>query len=864
MTTTIHYPTPLVILMSVLISLVTYSQVIAHESGSTLETSMTHELRSAQVARSTNNEYNSALNGGSLNNVRRSVIFARSSTSETENHQITGTVIDAVDLEPIPFAHISVFDTTRTYLISGTAADVNGNFSLKNTYGLSQFVIISALGYDPYVIRIDPATSYKLGNILLQPTVLEHDEIFVTAQQVHSRTQSDRTTYYVHELLRETAPTGADILRIIPDVQVDFMQNITMQGSKNVLILVNGQERSSDMLKQLHSSDISHVEIMHTPPARYASQATGVINVVLHPRRDRHLLGHLHLEAPGSTRDVYIFPAYSLQYGTGKVNLFTSYNGDVRYFDLTESARRTVTTDQGPFQWTTTQHVRQNNWSHKFNYGADIYPSKQHTVSVFGWLNPFSGTFNGNTTATRPPWDETHTSTTKNQFVSPTSPLPQLNVSDDLDPTHPISYQRHEHDQNMATYQSLLYRFNPKNEHNGELTLDVNRFTLNSDQTIRFEETGTGSYHHTRPTQHTWRIRSEYGMSILNNGHILVGSEWRHEVMKNPVADDFRTRESHSAAYGTLRQRMESIEVQIGIRYERINSDSPQRNDLSGLYPVVNLMYRHPQTGQSIRGSYRQSVQYPHVYQVNTGRAIEDPFAYWTGNDTLTPSHQTDIRLEYSVPMNNSHLSATVYWTQVNDAIQGITTLTRESLFESKAHNVGNIRQAGLHLSANVMIGSQAGLQPYFRYAATQSNVNELFASLGLENHRKFSWAGGMSVYAGLGGGFMIAGIVDYSSPQPQVQRTEFSDVLYFVSLSKNWGQHLRAELASGLPLLRNFTYRGYEIRQHDLNIRSTGNINLSALPLMIKFTYRFNRGEQRDRIVHSDATTPSPPGRGF
>ena len=114
------------------------------------------------------------------------------------------------------------------------------------------------------------------------------------------------------------------------------MQNISLEGSPDILIFVDGKERDKSFISQLSPDQIDKIEVISAPPSNYDGNVTGAINIVLKKDRDSGISGHILAEIPVSSSLVYIFPSYSLNWGFRKLNLYTSYNGELTYLDLQE------------------------------------------------------------------------------------------------------------------------------------------------------------------------------------------------------------------------------------------------------------------------------------------------------------------------------------------------------------------------------------------------------------------------------------------------------------------------------------------------------------------------------------------------
>jgi len=90
----------------------------------------------------------------------------------------------------------------------------------------------------------------------------------------------------------------------------------------------------------------------------------------------------------------YPFPTYNLYYNHKKVNLYTSYNGEINYENIDEATDRQIYNPK--LTISSVQHVRQNNKSHKFYYGVDYRATDHNIISFYGFLNPYSSEQNGN------------------------------------------------------------------------------------------------------------------------------------------------------------------------------------------------------------------------------------------------------------------------------------------------------------------------------------------------------------------------------------------------------------------------------------------------------------------------------------
>jgi outer membrane receptor protein involved in Fe transport len=132
---------------------------------------------------------------------------------------------------------------------------------------------------------IKPATTVK-------PKEAVVPEVTVSAERPTNRI--DRQVYDVKSDVSSTNGTAADALNNVPSVNVDPDGSITLRGSPNVQIMVDGKpsamlqgDNRGPALQAMAADDIESIEVINNPGAQFGNEAGGgpILNLVM--RRNR-------------------------------------------------------------------------------------------------------------------------------------------------------------------------------------------------------------------------------------------------------------------------------------------------------------------------------------------------------------------------------------------------------------------------------------------------------------------------------------------------------------------------------------------------------------------------------------------------
>lgn len=739
-----------------------------------------------------------------------------------------GIVKDFLSGEPVPYATIALLNEADSGLVTGTVSNIDGEFEVRYTRGGDYIIRVSHMSYEPVAMGFSTIDSSRCPyrTILLKERSLEMDKLVVVGQRIKAREGVSKTTFFIDDKIQKASHTGVDVLKHIPGIQVNFNREVSLAGGSNIVVLVDGKERDMDFVRQLDARQIEKVEVTEMPGAQYDADVSGVVHLKLKERL-RGVRGQVYLEAPASQSEVYIMPHYNLQYSMERFNFYTSYNGDVRKFDVVEKSNRSFQEAQGSGDVRSIRHLIQNEWSHRFHYGVDYYMNEKNRFNFYGFYNPYSSEFDGEV-----------------EFLA---------QGDDMDDLF-WSAEKEDTDKNAMTFYSLYYKHLFKEEQT--ISLDMSYYNLRAENVTRyFPDDAPGNIpfdpaNRSMPLKNSLFMKLDFTSPLSGRWNLDAGLKSTLHLLEDRHLDAFKYRKRILAAYGQVSYRVsgkkDEFSMNGGVRVEQSRSglkDGFSYEDLSFLpHGVVN--YSFGSVG-NLRFSFKRSLIRPDVYQLNPFVTMDDPLSSYQGNERLKPEFHNNLFLEYSFRWGGNYLSTRLFHHRVQDVIYPLTRLNEDHLFETRVDNLGSITQYGIQWRSALKFHPAVTVNPYFSLFEISSRVDPSAAGYGIENRRHWAYRSGVSAIVTLKHHFTASLQFQYNSPQIRIQGKSFSDPLYFLSLEKTIHKKYKVGITSGLPFTRSFTYQGSEMQGMNFHGHSRSNIRMSAFPVWLKFSYRFSSGKK-------------------
>lgn len=219
---------------------------------------------------------------------------------------LQGTVVDSLSGTPIEYVSITLSQKRDGKIITGGITDENGRFVIRQIPVGQYDVIVEFIGYEKKVfkgIKFNPRTNeteHDLGTITLTQSVVPLESIDVEGERPIYVQTLEKKIFNVEQNTLSTGGNVLDALRQVPGVDVDIDGNISLRGSSNVTVFIDGKPSvltGSDraaILENIPSDNVQDIEVITNPSAKYDPDGmAGIINIVLKENKLKGVNGSL-------------------------------------------------------------------------------------------------------------------------------------------------------------------------------------------------------------------------------------------------------------------------------------------------------------------------------------------------------------------------------------------------------------------------------------------------------------------------------------------------------------------------------------------------------------------------------------------
>ena len=587
---------------------------------------------------------------------------------------ITGIVKDETN-NAVPYASVALHLQRDSSLVGGAVSDDQGKFQIKTEPG-NYFLKISFLSFEEKIILLTGfSKDLDLGSIPLKSSARLLKEVVVTGEKSQMELQLDKRIFNVGKDLSNIGGSAADILGNLPSVNVDPDGTVSLRGSENVRILIDGRpsgltSRDPDALRKLQGNLVERVEIITNPSSRYdAAGEVGIINIIMKKNQEKGVNGSLtgNLGYP-----TFYGGSYTLNIRRKKVNLFSNYGMDYRSRPgYGRSLQRFKQTD---FSYEQNNDRTSSELSHNLMLGLDYYLHEKSILTASFLYN----TGNGITESTTEYLDYNSNELTGEVIRTEREAEDEKNIEGSL------NFKQDFKKKGQTLTADFKWIKSVDNE-----TTDYTQVEQGGEPTLQYADN--------LANETNWLFQTDYIHPFLKEGKLETGLKTASRIIRNEFGLQEQNAEGEwtsfeaftnnliytervHAAYLMASNKFNKLSVQGGLRGEYSDitteltfTDEVNPRNYFNLFPSASLSYALKEN-RTLQLSYSYRISRPEFRDLMPFSDFRDPRSLFVGNPNLRPEYTHSIEAGYLLDWDNGSVLSSVYHRHRTGVIQRIVT----------------------------------------------------------------------------------------------------------------------------------------------------------------------------------------------
>jgi iron complex outermembrane receptor protein len=624
---------------------------------------------------------------------------------------VRGVIVEEDSEEALWFANVALLTPGDSAVVAGATTGEDGRFEIQTQPG-KYLLWVSYVGYQDEwrELKLEQGAR-RLGPIKLGSSASQLQEVTVTAAASIFQSDFDKRVFNVENTVLAEGGTAVQLLETLPSIQVDDEGGISMRGSGDILIYVNGRptnltgDETGSFLEQFPANAIQSVELITNPSARYdAAGVGGIINIVLRESQLRGFNGQVNASVGSNHKYT---AGINSNYRQGIMNLQANYAYQYRQFwRVGDNFRRMSNPMVSPFLDQDFSSTRYNQ-SHVARTGVELRFTERQTLGVFG---------NVNLRDNRGDWrcNIRNLDATMGLDSMLRRDLNEQRSSVNLE--FGANYDWEIDDaggrlQAMASYSAdrgdQLENFDQLFFNSEMVEIPENRL-LQLLERPRRNNLFVAQLDWERPLSDNTRVDAGLKTTMSRDFPEQIFQEFnpRSSVFEENAffTNQFNFSEDVHAAYFILRQKIERFQFQAGLRAELSLTESFQPkidstfvNNYFDLFPSLNLSY-DLRDNEAIQFNYSRRINRPNRWRLTPFFSPRDLLNLRTGNPYLQPEYTHNLELAYARGWPVFSLTATGYYRHTTDAFARIFSLFDGNVVLMDWTNANTQRNLGLEL----------------------------------------------------------------------------------------------------------------------------------------------------------------------
>ena len=682
-------------------------------------------------------------------------------------------------------------------------------------------------------------------------------EVTVNGQQQRISYRPDRRRISSEQVLTAQGGTALDILRAVPGVTQDADGNLSLRGSQEFLVYVDGKPSplsGTEALQMIPAGSIRDIEILTTPSSRYKTEGdVGIINIVTRRAETEGLDAVVNLT--GSTWGTLGTDAM-LNYRTGRHNIYLAGQAtDLHNKSKFEQEKGTEV--GGARVFSQADGTRFRDFRTFIGRGGYEFSSPAHQLQLElqggRTINPRGGDM----TYREQRWQH--------------GTLQYDNLYDSHDRYRLTKYLF----QTSAAYTRKLHERG--DELHAESRFRYDRFSEEYTESNLFLKSDGRKHEGTRgyETEHHWDCDGAiaYKMKYRPTGLLEAGYQYttysehgdyrilywdipqQQFIDQQQLYAPFYYRRQVHSTYAQLNERFGALTVDAGLRADRLSDrmDLPtitsRHKRRTDLFPSAHVAYYSPQAGTYTLG-YSRRTNRPGIWKLEPYITYEDYYTRIIGNPDLEAEYIHAVEFNWRKQLKEHlSLSTTLYARHRSQVVDYIRRAYDAGVTLDSIINAGNQWDMGLEaqLTARPVSWWNLTLQGYashYDFHATYEGCTDADGWTGV-----VGWINNFRLSKAIG----LQADAHYVAPIRLTQGRE-SAYVYF-DIAARW-RLLRDRMSIGLTahdVCRTARYHNLRTNAY-LSSETWVRPRYPHITLTVAYHFRQPAGKQKEGAIRSEA----------
>ncbi len=604
-----------------------------------------------------------------------------------------------------------------TEVIAGTMISAsNGDFSFENLsiMGASYKLVFTGIGYKKlekqvsFNIKMNPGGNMQdmlamvdkdLGNIKLEENPNELASVTVTSTaKPQFEMGIDRKIFNVDKNLTSTGQTAVEVMKNIPNLNVDIDGNVTLRNATPTLLIDN--RPTTLTMDQIPADIIDRVEIITNPSSKYDATGgnAGILNIVLKKNRKNGYNGGIRT---GIDMRGMFNGGGDLNVRDNKINFSANANINGRKSISTSENVREILGTTTPTNVKTINNSTGTGSFKFFRAGFDYLPDNRNTFSLFG--NIVNGKFNNTGDQII---DSSIASKLSSYTLNNSSEFEFLNKGGQLSYKHLFAEKGHE--------LSADINYNSSESNNTSI---INSTILNQ-KSIGTGNNKNNTFNIDYAREFANEMKFESGVRYNYRSEYNKRDQYRNNIFLSSISNPYDYDEKVYAAYSNLGFKKNNFSYQLGLRAESreyngaiLNSKGTDSLKFKNSYPITlfpsAFINYKKNDKEDFQLNYSKRISPPNFFQLLPFPDYSDPQNIQIGNPALKPQFTHSFEVAYNnAYKKGSNFLATVYYKYSTDLITNyvyrdinLASADGDSAYFSSSINANTAKVYGIELS---------------------------------------------------------------------------------------------------------------------------------------------------------------------